>query len=108
MNLQTYEAPVYLSASAERDLVWLYLKDGTAYRVRDYWFIEGQVHFIEVDEGAKSTEKTIGVSDLDVQRTIDVNSGRGFRVVMRSEPMEKYAHDHPDLTPPLLEAAPRN
>jgi hypothetical protein len=32
-----------------------------------------------------------------------VNTRRGFRVVMRNEPLEQYLRDHPDLTPPLLE-----
>jgi hypothetical protein len=83
--------------------VWLYLKDGTAYSVRDYWFVDGQVHFIAVEQGgAKSVEQTIPLRDLDAPKTIDVNSRRGFLVVMRDEPLEQYLHDHPALTPPLL------
>jgi hypothetical protein len=109
VTLQPYEVPVYLYASEERELVWLYLKDGTVYSVSDYWFVNGQVHFIAVEEGgAKSVEQTIPFGDLDVQKTVDVNARRGFRVVMRDEPVEQYMHDHPDLTPPLLEPPPRN
>jgi len=101
---QPYEAPVYLYASEERELVWLYLKDGTVYAVSDYWFVGRQVHFIAVEEGgAKSVEQTIPFGDLDVQKTVEVNARRGFRMVMRDEPVEQYMHDHPDLTPPLLE-----
>jgi hypothetical protein len=37
-----------------------------------------------------------------------VNSRRGFRVVMRNEPMEQYLRDYPDLDPPLLQPAQRN
>jgi hypothetical protein len=89
--------------------VWLYLKDGTAYGVSDYWFVNGQVDFIAVEEGgAKSVEQTISFADLDVQKTVDVNARRGFRVVMRDEPIEQYMHDHPDVTPPLLKPPPRN
>jgi hypothetical protein len=109
VTLQPYEVPAYLYASEERELVWLYLKDGTVYGVSDYWFVNGQVHFIAVEEGgAKSVEQTIPFGDLDVQKTVDVNARRGFRVVMRDEPIEQYMHDHPDLTPPLLEPPPRN
>ena len=104
MTSQPYEAPVYLYASEERELVWLYLKDGTVYAVSDYWFVGRQVHFIAVEEGgAKSVEQTIPFGDLDVQKTVEVNARRGFRMVMRDEPVEQYMHDHPDLTPPLLE-----
>lgn len=102
--MQSYETPVYLSAAAERDLVWLYRKDGAAYQVSDYWFVNGEVHFVAVDEaGAKSAEQTISAGDLNAQKTIDVNSRRGFRVVMRDEPIDAYLRDHPDATPPLLE-----
>ena len=100
---QPYEVPVYLYASEGRALVWLYLKDGTAYSVSDYWFVNGEIHFIALEEGgAKSAEQTIPFGDLDAQKTIDVNARRGFRVVKRDEPIEQYMHDHPDLTPPLL------
>jgi hypothetical protein len=103
VTLQPYEAPVYLYASEERELARLYLKDGSVYSVSDYWFVNGQVHFIAVEEGgAKSVEQTIPFGDLDVQKTVNVNARRGFRVVMRDEPIEQYMHDHPDLIPPLL------
>jgi hypothetical protein len=83
--------------------VQLYLKDGTAYDVNDYWFVDNQIHFTMRDEsGTKSVEQAIGLEELDLQRTIDVNTRRGFRVVMRNEPMEQYLRDHPDLTPPLV------
>ena len=79
------------------------------YSVSEYWFVNGQVHFIAVEEGGtKSVEQTIPFGDLDVQKTVDVNTRRGFRVVMRDEPVEQYMHDHPNLTPPLLEPPPKN
>lgn len=109
ITLQPYEPPAYFYAPQEQDVVWLYLKDGTAYGVIDYWFVSGQVHFIAVEEGgAKSAEHTIGLDELDVQRTIDVNTHRGFRVVMRDEPLEQYLRDHPDPNPPLLQPSQKN
>jgi hypothetical protein len=107
VTLQPYQAPVYIPG--ERELVWLYLTDGTPYAVSDYWFVDDQVHFVAVDEaGARSIEQTIPFSDLDTQKTIDVNGRRGFRVVMRDAPLDRYMRDHPDLTPPLLESSPSN
>jgi hypothetical protein len=109
VTLQPYEGPAYLYTPGERERVWLYLKDGTVYSVSEYWFVNGQVHFIAVEEGgAKSVEQTIPFGDLDVQKTVDVNTRRGFRVVMRDEPVEQYMHDHPDVTPALLEPPPKN
>lgn len=109
VTLQPYEVAVYLYGPGEREQVWLYLKDGTAYSVADYWFVNGQVHFIAVEEGgAKAVEHVIGFDELDLQKTIDVNTRRGFRVVMRDEPLEQYMRDHPDATPPLLQLSQRN
>ena len=109
VTLQPYPVPAYLYGPGERDQVWLYLKDGTAYTVADYWFVNGKVHFIAVEEGgAKSVEHVIGFDELDVQQTIDVNTRRGFRVVMRDEPLEQYLRDHPDPMPPLLQPTQKN
>lgn len=105
----TYASPVYVYSSDGHPLVQLYLKDGTAYSVNDYWFVGNDIHFTLLDESAtKTIEQVIPFDDLDIQRTIDVNTRRGFRVVMRSEPLEQYLRDHPDLTPPPLEPPQKN
>jgi len=105
----TYANPVYIYSMYGQPLVQLFLKDGTVYSVNDYWFVNDQIHFTMLDEsGTKSLEQVIAFDDLDAQRTIDVNSRRGFRVVMRNEPLEQYLRDHPDLTPPLLEPPQQN
>ena len=105
--LATYEYPAYTYVPEDRDLVWLYLKGGTAYSVADYWFVNNQVHFITVEErGAQSTEKVVALAEVDLWKTIDVNTRRGFRVVMRDEPLEQYLRDHPDANPPLLQLPP--
>jgi len=89
------------------DQVWLYLNDGTVYSVVDYWFVNGQIHFTVADEpGANPVEQVIDFGELDVQKTIDVNTRRGFRLVMRDAPWERYLHDHPDATPPSLSPPP--
>ncbi|MGB2644478.1 MAG: hypothetical protein WBG02_02490 [Candidatus Acidiferrum sp.] len=105
----TYGTPVYVYSLDGHPLAQLFLKDGTVYRVNDYWFLDGQIHFTMLDEsGTKSVEQVIGFDELDVQKTIDVNSRRGFRVVMRNEPIEQYLRDYPDVTPPLLQPAQKN
>ena len=109
VTLLPYETPVYVYSEPGNELVWLYLKDGTAYGVTDYWFVDDKVHFISLEEGGtKSVEKVIGRDELDVQKSIDVNTRRGFRVVMRDEPLEQYLQHHPDANPPLLQAPQKN
>ena len=106
--LVIYE-PVYVCYGGERDLVLLFLKDGTVYSVTDYWFVNDKVHFTVLEEGGtKSVEQVIGVDELDLQKTIDVNTRRGFRLVRRDEPLDQYLRDHPDANPPLLEPPPKN
>ncbi|HKW31492.1 MAG TPA: hypothetical protein VJN92_00695 [Candidatus Acidoferrum sp.] len=104
-----YESPVYVYYEGGDQLVELFLKDGTVYSVTDYWFVNDQVHFTALEEdGAKSAEQVIGLDELDLQKTIDVNTRRGFRVVRRDEPMEQYLRDHPEANAPLLEPPPKN
>jgi len=103
--MQGYENPAYIdgSGSEGRDLVWLYLKDGTIYGVSDYWFVDDQVHFLAVgDGGIPSAEQVIDVDEFDLQKTNDVNKTRGFRFVRRDAPWQKYLKDRPNGTPPLV------
>jgi hypothetical protein len=105
----TYASPVYIYSQYGQPLVQICLKDGTVYNVNDYWFVNDQIHFTMLDEsGTKSVEQVIAFDDLDAPKTIDANTRRGFRVVMRNEPLEQYLRDHPDLTPPLLAPPQKN
>ena len=100
-----YEYPQYVYPEAERALVRLYRKDGTVDSVTDYWFVNNELHFFLPDE---EDEQVIGLDELDLQKTIDVNTRRGFRFVMRNVPMEQYLRDHPNDTPPLVQPPPKN
>jgi hypothetical protein len=106
---QVYESPVYGYSGEGRDLIWLYLKDGTGYGVTDYWVVNGQMHFsMFEDDPTKPAEHVVPLDELDLQKTIDVNTRRGFRMVFRDEPWQQYLKDHPDLTPPDLVAPQKN
>ena len=97
---EMYENPAYFYGGAERDLIWLYMKDGTGYGVSDYWLVNGQMHFRMVeDDPTKPGEHAFPYDTLDVQKTIYVNSHRGFRIVFRDEPWQQYLKDHPDTLP---------
>jgi hypothetical protein len=96
---QVYQYSLYAYGSGSRDFPQLCLKDGTVISVSDYWLADNEVHFIAV-EGAKSAEQTIPLDELDLQATIDANTRRGFRFVLRDEPMDQYLRDHPNESPP--------
>lgn len=93
--------PIYNYGDGVRELVQLYLKDGTIYYVTDYWLVNDQLHFTTVEEGGtKSVEHVIDFDQLDLQKTIDENSAHGFRFVLRNEPIEQYLQDYPDAGAP--------
>jgi hypothetical protein len=95
-----YVPPAYSYVSGERTLPRLYLKDGTVYEVTDYWVVNDELHFTLDGEDPQSPEHVIPFSQLDLQRTSNVNTRLGFRFVLRDEPLEQYLRDHPNGEPP--------
>jgi hypothetical protein len=108
VTVEPYETPAYLYEyeRAEGDLVWLFRKDGTVYSVTDYWFVNNEVHFRTFDNDGARSERVMPQDDLDLSRTVEVNTSRGFRVVKRDQPLEEYLRDHPDATPPAAVPPP--
>jgi len=100
---QEYEAPGYDYGEERPDLPQLFLKDGTILNVSDYWLVDDQLHFTLMDEtGAKPAEHVIPFDALDLQTTVDANTRRGFRFMLRNEPVEQYLRDHPEGPPPVV------
>lgn len=96
-----YAANFYVSVGGGRELQELYLKDGTVYDVTDYWLVDGQLHFTTLDESeTRWIEHTIDFDELDLQKTIEVSKERGFRFVLRNEPMQQYFQHHPEIGAP--------
>lgn len=95
-------SPSYSYSGEEtRELPQLYLHDGTVYTVTDYWLVNGQIHFTTLEVGGtKSVEHVIPFEDLDLQQTIDVNTGRGFRFVLRNAPVGEYLRNRGEGNPP--------
>src|SRR4051812_32551939 len=78
----------------------LFLNDGSILYVSDYWLVDSQLHFMMMEqEGVKPTEQVIPFDELDLQKTIDVNTQRGFRFILRNAPFEQYVRDHPEGPP---------
>ncbi len=104
---QVNETPVYVYGEQRPDLPQLFLKDGTILSVTDYWVVDGQLHFTMIEEnGAKPAEYVIVFDTLDLQATVDANTRRGFRFMLRNEPFQQYLRDHPE-GPPSIVAPPR-
>lgn len=100
---QPYPAPLDVYGEEREDLPQLFLKDGTVLNVTDYWLVDDQLHFTMIEEeGGKPVEHVIPFDALDLQRTVDVNTGRGFRFMLRNEPFEQYVRDHPEGPPPVI------
>jgi hypothetical protein len=100
------QPPVYVYGGEREDFPQLLLKDGTVINVTDYWVVDDQLHFKMIEAiGQKPIEQSIPFEELDLQKTIDTNSARGFRVVLRNAPYEEYLRNHPEppqaLTPQL-------
>lgn len=99
--LQASEMPIYVYGDERPDRPQLYLKDGTILNVTDYWVVDNQLHFKVVDEtDGRAVEQTMPFDELDLQKTIDANTRRGFRFLLRNEPFDQYVRDHPDGPPP--------
>jgi hypothetical protein len=100
---QFSEAPVYIYGEERSDLPQLFLKDGTILNVTDYWLVDDQLHFTMIDEeGGTPAEHLIPFDALDLQRTVDANTRRGFRFMLRNEPFDEYVRDHPEGPPPAV------
>jgi hypothetical protein len=104
-----YTYPPYLYGRGARDLVELFFKDGTVFDVTDYWLVDGQMHFMTVDEGGtKAAEHARDFDTLDLQTTINVNTERGFKFTLRNQPLEQYLRDHRDANPQDNPNPPKN
>jgi hypothetical protein len=100
---QAYATPVDIYGEERPDWPQLFLKDGTILNVTDYWLVDDQLHFKMIDEdGGKAAEHVIPFEALDLQRTVDVDTARGFRFMLRNEPFEQYVRDHPKGSPPVI------
>ena len=67
----------------------IYLQDGTSYQVTDYWLSDNKLHYVTNYGG----ENSVSLGQIDVQRTVDANAGRGVNFTLHPAPP-------PSLTPP--------
>ena len=95
---QVYETTVNVYGEERSDLPQLFLKDGTILNVTDYWVVDDQLHFTMIEQtGTKPAEQSIPFEALDLQKTVDANTAKGFRFVPRNDrptlQLHQRAHD---------------
>lgn len=91
----TLPSPSYVFVgSASMSHPQLVFKDGTSYTVADYWRVDGQLHFITVEEGGtKFVPHTVPFDNLDIQQTKKRAAAEGFRFVIRDKPIEQWLEE---------------
>jgi len=62
--------------------VLLYMKNGSVYSARDYWFSNDQFHYVLMN----GREVVIDADQLDMKRTNEENAKSGVRFVVKSQP----------------------
>jgi hypothetical protein len=62
--------------------VLIYLKSGAVYTVRDYWMIDGELHFIQIN----GAQRSVDLGQVDLPRTNTENAKSGVRFIYKSEP----------------------
>jgi hypothetical protein len=62
--------------------VLIYLKNGSVLTVRDYWMIDGELHYILIS----GSQRTVNLDLVDLPRTNTENAKSGVRFIFKSEP----------------------
>src|SRR5579863_7058996 len=62
--------------------VLIYLKNGAVLTVRDYWMIDGEMHYITMS----GTQKSVDLEQVDLARSNSENAKSGVRFIFKSEP----------------------
>jgi len=80
----------------------IYLKNGAVLTVRDYWMIDGELHYLLMS----GTQRTVNLESVDLPRTNTENAKSGVRFIFKSEPSVP-ASAQPDAEPgPPAQPAP--
>jgi len=62
--------------------ILIYLKNGAVLNVRDYWMIDGELHYLLTS----GVQRTVNLELVDLPRTNNENAKSGVRFIFKSEP----------------------
>jgi hypothetical protein len=74
--------------------VLIYMKNGSVLTVRDYWMIDGELHYILMS----GVQRTVNLELVDLPRTNTENARSGVKFIFKSEP-SITAPAQPDAEP---------
>jgi hypothetical protein len=74
--------------------VLIYMKNGSVLTVRDYWMIDGELHYMLVN----GAQRAVNLEQVDLPRTNTENAKSGIKFIFKSEP-SVTAPDQPDAEP---------
>jgi len=87
--------PVTNNVAQSTPTVLVYLKDGSMFTATDYWLADNQLHYY-VNYGGESS---VGMDQVDLQRTVDENAKRGVPFSLKPGPDRVSAAPAPVPTP---------
>jgi len=76
--------------------VLIYMKNGSVLTVRDYWMIDGDLHYILMS----GVQRTVNLDLVDLPRTNTENAKSGVRFIFKSEPSVTAPEPDGSTTPP--------
>jgi hypothetical protein len=76
--------------------VLIYMKSGVVYSVRDYWIVDGELHFLLMD----GAQNSANLEQVDLQRTNSENAKSGVKFIYKSEPSITPAAPDGNAMPP--------
>jgi hypothetical protein len=71
--------------------VLIYMKSGSVLTVRDYWMIDGELHYITMS----GVQKTADLEQVDLARSNSENAKSGVRFIFKSEPSAQPPDEAP-------------
>jgi hypothetical protein len=71
--------------------VLIYMRNGSVLTVRDYWMIDGELHYILMS----GVQKTVDLDQVDLARSNSENAKSGVRFIFKSEPNAPTLNETP-------------
>jgi hypothetical protein len=77
--------------------VLIYMKNGSVLTVRDYWMIDGELHYILMSGAQRSTD----LESVDLPRTNTENAKSGVKFIFKSAPSVTAPDSDGNTAPPV-------
>jgi len=84
--------------------VLIYLKNGAVRSVRDYWIVDGELHYILMN----GVQSSVNLDQVDLPRTNTENAKSGVRFIFKSEPSVPPSAPDGSVAPPASSEPPQS